>query len=348
MMKLSDSQKWLVLISVSISLLLLYFLRPVLLPFLVSFVLAYLSDPIVDKLDRIIRRRTLSVLVVFVSLFSFLVVTLLLLLPVLGKQSESFMLNVPRVVDWVQARVGPTFTELTNQEFQYIDTDTLRNTVMNNWTEIISYIKKILFQLADSGFFLINWIAYLILIPVVTFYLLRDWDDLVAGLDNLIPRAYQSTIAKLTREIDSVLSEFLRGQLTVMLFLSAFYSIGLWIIGVELAFVVGLISGLLSFIPYLGVIVGVLLSLVALAIQLGEMSQLIGIGILFIVGQLIDGIVLSPILVGERVGLHPVLVIFSIMAGGQLFGFFGILAALPVAADNGRFDEALAPRVSLK
>ncbi len=331
-MKLSDSQKWLFLISVSFTLLLLYVLRSVLLPFLLGFVLAYLSDPVVDKLDRVFKKRTLSVLVVFVSLFTSLTVAVLLVFPILGSQLESLMLDIPRVVDWAQASIGPTFTKLTNIEFQYIDIETLRTTVLHNWTEIASYVKEILLQIAGSSVFLIGWLGYMVLVPVVTFYLLRDWDHLVASIDNLIPRGIQPTIGKLATEIDGVLAEFLRGQLAVMFFLAIFYSVGLWLVGIELAFIVGLVSGLLSFIPYLGVVIGVLLSLVAFAIQLGELSQLLGIGLVFLVGQLLEGTVLSPILVGERIGLHPVVVIFSVMAGGHLFGFFGVLAAVPVAA----------------
>ena len=132
------------------------------------------------------------------------------------------------------------------------------------------------------------------------------------------------------KEIDDVLAAFLRGQLTVMLCLAVFYSLGLWLVGIELAFIVGFISGLVSFIPYLGIIVGLLLSLLAFVIQMGDFSQLVAIGIVFLLGQLLEGTVLSPILVGERVGLHPVVVILAVMAGGLLFGFFGVLAAMPV------------------
>ena len=193
-------------------------------------------------------------------------------------------------------------------------------------------MKSILFELADSGLYFVGWLAYLLLVPVVTFYLLRDWDILISRVEKAIPRRMHAKVVEIAREIDDVLSAFLRGQLAVMFILSVFYAIGLWLVGIELAFIVGFISGLVSFIPYLGVIVGLVLSLAAFVIQVGDFSQLIGIGLVFLFGQLLEGTVLSPILVGEKVGLHPVLVILAVMAGGQLFGFFGVLAAMPVAA----------------
>ena len=331
-MKLSDSQKWLILLFATAAVLLLYVLRPVLLPFLLGFVLAYLGDPLVDKLDKIFKKRTLSVLVVFTSLFAMLFIAFLLLIPALGSQLESLMLNIPRVVDWIQTSLGPKVAKITNQEFNYVDIEILRTTVINNWAEIVSYVRKVFVQVAGSGFFILGWAAYMFLVPVVTFYLLRDWDILIGRVDELIPRSIQPTVIDLVKEIDGVLSEFLRGQLAVMLFLAIFYAVGLWLVGIELAFIVGLVAGLLSFIPYLGVIIGLALSLVALVIQLGDLSLLAGIGVVFLLGQLLEGTLLSPILVGERVGLHPVMVILSVMAGGQLFGFFGVLAAVPVGA----------------
>ena len=236
------------------------------------------------------------------------------------------------MIYWLQSYFGPWISGFTNQEYSYVDIETLRATVLNNWTQIASYLKKFLFELAGSGLYFLGLLAYLLLVPVVTFYLLRDWDVLLSQLETSIPRGIQPKVVKIVKEIDDVLAAFLRGQLTVMLFLAVFYSLGLWLVGIELAFIVGFISGLVSFIPYLGVIVGLFLSLLAFVIQMGDFSQLVAIGIVFLLGQLLEGTVLSPILVGERVGLHPVVVILAVMAGGQLFGFFGVLAAMPVAA----------------
>jgi predicted PurR-regulated permease PerM len=171
-----------------------------------------------------------------------------------------------------------------------------------------------------------------LLVPVVTFYLLRDWDHLVAQVRELLPRPVEPKVSALAGEIDAVLAEFLRGQLTVMAALALIYIVGLWAVGLELAFSIGLIAGLVSFVPYLGVIVGVVLASIAALLQFQDVWHLVAVVAVFGVGQMLEGMVLSPLLVGDRIGLHPVAVIFAVMAGGQLFGFFGVLLALPVAA----------------
>jgi predicted PurR-regulated permease PerM len=179
---------------------------------------------------------------------------------------------------------------------------------------------------------LLAWLANMLLVPVVTFYMLRDWDILVERIRELIPRRYERTIARLASASDEVLSAFLRGQLTVMLALGTIYTVGLWIVGLELALLIGMIAGLVSFVPYLGFIVGILAAGVAAVMQFQEVLPLLYVAIVFMVGQSIEGMLLTPLLVGEKIGMHPVAVIFAVLAGAQLFGFFGILLALPVAA----------------
>ena len=187
-------------------------------------------------------------------------------------------------------------------------------------------------SLGRSGQVLLGWLTYLLLIPVVTFYLLRDWDILVASVRDLLPQRAAPTITKLAGEIDAVLAEFLRGQLTVMLALALIYTVGLWMVGLDLAFVIGMLAGLVSFVPYMGVVVGLSSAVIAAFLQFQDVVHLAGVAAVFGVGQVLEGMVLSPMLVGDRIGLHPVAVIFAVMAGGQLFGFFGVLVALPVAA----------------
>jgi predicted PurR-regulated permease PerM len=171
-----------------------------------------------------------------------------------------------------------------------------------------------------------------VLIPVVTFYLLRDWDVLVARIRELLPRQQEPTVVKLAKNSDEVLGQFLRGQLAVMVALGTIYTVGLWIVGLDLALLVGMIAGLVSFVPYLGFIVGIVLAGVAALMQFGDAVYLLYVAIVFGIGQVLEGMVLTPLLVGDKIGLHPVAVIFAVMAGGQLFGFVGILLALPVAA----------------
>ncbi len=187
-------------------------------------------------------------------------------------------------------------------------------------------------QITSSGQALLTWLAFLLLVPVVVFYLLRDWDILVGHIDKLLPANNRDTIRSLASECDSVLSEFLRGQLLVMLSLSVIYALGLWIAGIEYALLIGTVSGIISFIPYLGSIVGIAIAAVVAFFQYHDVIHLVFVALVFGSGQALEGMVLSPLLVGERIGLHPVAVIFAVMAGGQLFGFTGILLALPVAA----------------
>ena len=170
------------------------------------------------------------------------------------------------------------------------------------------------------------------LIPVVAFYLLRDWDLLVERIHNMIPRQFVTTTVNLTKECDEVLSAFLRGQLLIMLLLGCIYALGLALIGLDLALIIGLLAGLASLVPYLGFIVGILAASIAAILQFQEFMPLVYVALVFGVGQLLEGSLLTPLLVGDRIGLHPVAVIFAVLAGGQLFGFVGVLLALPIAA----------------
>jgi predicted PurR-regulated permease PerM len=170
------------------------------------------------------------------------------------------------------------------------------------------------------------------LIPIVAFYLLRDWDNLVAWVRNAIPPRLRPTADQLSRQTDDVLSAFFRGQVTVMAALTVYYWIALWAVGLNLALIVGLIIGLVSFVPYLGAIIGVVTAFLAMAVQTQELSPFLWLGVVFAVGQFLESNVLGPWLIGDKIGLHPVAVIFAVMAGGQLFGFMGVLLALPVAA----------------
>jgi predicted PurR-regulated permease PerM len=172
----------------------------------------------------------------------------------------------------------------------------------------------------------------LILIPILTFYLLRDWESLVGNIQGLLPRSILPTWNLLSAQVDEVLGAFLRGQLLVMLALGIIYTTGLWLVGLDFALLIGLLAGIVSFVPYLGLIVGILIAGVAAVLQFQGVGQLPAVAAVFIVGQLLEGMVLTPRLVGGRIGLHPVAVIFAIMAGGQLYGFFGVLLALPMAA----------------
>jgi predicted PurR-regulated permease PerM len=331
-MGLTDSQKWLVLATFAGSGFLLYELAPILTPFLVSALLAYLGDPIVDRLQKLGLPRAAGVILVFAVMLIAAVVGLVFLLPALQRQIVALIARLPAFVDWAEKAALPWITARLGIDPQSIDIAALKEAVTAHWKEIGNVAKNVLFNLGRSGQLIFGWIAYVLLVPVVTFYLMRDWDELVTQVHELLPRRIAPKIGQIAGEIDAVLAEFLRGQLTVMLALAVIYASGLWFVGLDLAFVVGAIAGLVSFVPYLGVIVGVILASAAALMQFHDLPHMLGVAAVFAVGQTAEGMVLSPLLVGDRIGLHPVAVMFAVMAGGQLFGFFGILLALPVAA----------------
>jgi len=329
---MTDAQKWLVLTCAFLGAWLLYLLAPVLTPFLVAALLAYLGDPLVDRLEQIKLSRTLGVVVVFAVMVFAGLLLLFILIPALQEQLTSLLSRVPLIVPWLQEVAIPWLSATFNINVENVDLDALKQTLAGNWQDIGNLLGLLLGKVTHSGQLIFAWLAYLVLVPVVTFYLLRDWDILVENVQELIPRNYEPIISKLTKECDGVLAEFLRGQLLLMIALGVMYSIGLWITGLEFALLVGMMAGLVSFVPYLGAIVGIAVAGVLAFMQFYDLVHLVYVAIVFGVGQAVEGMLLSPILVGDRIGLHPVAVIFAVMAGGQLFGFFGILLALPVAA----------------
>ena len=210
--------------------------------------------------------------------------------------------------------------------------NTIKQQVLQHWQQLGERTGMFIGYIAQSGMRLAGWIVNLILIPVVMFYLLRDWDDVLRHTRSLFPPKLQQQLGALVNETNQVLASFLRGQLVVMIVLAVVYATGLWLVGIDLALPIGLLAGVVSFVPYLGFIVGILVAGVAALLQFQDATVLIWVTVVFMVGQGLEGMVLTPRLVGERIGLHPVAVIFAVMAGGQLFGFFGVLLALPAAA----------------
>lgn len=309
-----------------------YLLSPILTPFVVSALLAYLGDPLVDRLERRGLKRTPSVAVVFSVLFLLLTLLLLLLVPRLEAQISQLLARLPGYLTWLREHVVPYLETVLPGEVATFDLDTLQKALGRHWREAGGLLAGAWSSVSGSGLALLAWMANLVLIPVITFYLLRDWDHLVAGVDALLPRRSAPVIGRLARESDEVLGAFLRGQLLVMFALGVIYTTGLWLIGLDLALLIGMLAGVVSFVPYLGLIVGILVAGLASVLQSQGIGDLPWVALVFIVGQLLEGMVLTPRLVGERIGLHPVAVIFAVMAGGQLYGFFGILLALPVAA----------------
>lgn len=331
-MSMSIQQRWWLLAALALTGIVLYLLGPVLVPFIGAAIVAYVADPLVDRLQGWKLPRTLAVVLVFMIFTIVALLLLLVLIPLIEEQVRVLVQKLPRYIDWLQAEGLPWLTARLGMTETTLDLATLKNAIQQHWQQAGGLAREMLAQVSRSGLALVGWIANLMVAVVVTFYLLRDWDEVIERLHALLPRGNEAVVVRLARQADEVLGAFLRGQLLVMLALGLIYSVGLSIIGLDFALLIGLVAGLISFVPYLGTIVGLLAALIAALLQFHDPLYLVFVGLVFGIGQLLEGTVLTPLLVGDRIGMHPVAVIFAVLAGGQLFGFIGVLLALPVAA----------------
>jgi len=212
------------------------------------------------------------------------------------------------------------------------DSAQIASIIQEHWKEAGGAAATVVATVSKSGLAVVTWIVHVIVVPVVFFYLLRDWDIMVARIHELLPRSIEPTVTRLARESDETLSAFVRGQLSVMIVLGGMYALGLWGVGLSTGPLIGIVAGLISFVPYLGAIIGVLAGVVAALVQYGDWLHPLLVLIVFAIGHVLEGYVLVPRLVGKKIGLHPVAVIFAVLAGGELFGFLGVLLALPLAS----------------
>lgn len=334
---MTANRSWLLLALLVLLGWLLYKLAPVITPFAVAATIAYLTDPLVDRLERITIRqwtlgRTLAVSLVFLLLTLLLAVALLVIIPTLVRQAQGLVEQVPMMIDWLTGKAMPWVLAQVGMENLAINRPELVELAKDYWQQAAGAAVNVAQTLGRGGAVALTVITNLVLIPVVAWYLMRDWDKLIAACQRLLPRSAVGTVSGLAGEIDEVLSAFLRGQFLVMLALGSIYSIGLWAIGLQAAFLIGMLAGLLSIVPYLGSVIGLALAIGMALFQFGDLLHFVLVLVVFGVGQTLEGTVLTPNLVGDKIGLHPVAVIFAVLAGGQLFGFLGILLALPVAA----------------
>lgn len=330
---LRDQRRWRWLALLVLAGALIWLLSPILTPFVLSALLAWLGNPLVLRLERAGRSRNTAVIIVFMLMSLILTVALILLIPLLEEQIRELILWLPRLAQWTTGTVIPWIEGRFNVSLkQYIDPMAIVNLIKGHWQQAGGVAATVLGGISKSGLAILGWVATISLIPVVTYYFLRDWQTMLGHLQALIPRPIEPTFMKLARESDAVLGSFMRGQLSVMLVLGAVYALGLWLVGVEFGFLIGFIAGLVSFVPYLGAFVGITAALIAALVQGMDPMHLGLVLAVFMIGQTLESFFLTPWLVGDSIGLHPVAVIFSIMAGGQLFGFLGVLLALPVTA----------------
>ncbi|RZZ86678.1 AI-2E family transporter [Pseudoxanthomonas winnipegensis] len=312
---------------------LLWILSPVLTPFACAAILGWMGDPLVDRLEARGWSRGISVTVVFFVMLLAITVVLLLLVPTIQDQISILVRSLPRYQQWFYQVALPWIEGRFNVRVaEYLDFTHIWGLLRSNWERAGGVAYTLWGYVSRSGFALFGWMANLVLIPVIAFFFLRDWDLIVGRVAAMVPRNQIGVVSRLAGESSEVLGGFLKGQLLVMIILGVLYGAGLWAVGLDLGILIGLIAGLLTFVPYLGPTSGVAMGLIAALMQYGDVKHLVLVSVVFAVGQVIESYVLTPKLVGDRIGLHPVAVIFAVLACGQLFGFLGMLLALPIAA----------------
>lgn len=306
-------------------------LAPVLTPFLFAFIFAYILTPGVDWLQRRRVPRFIGVTLMIGLLTVVVVLLVLLLIAVLQREIPQVREQVPMLLQKLNSVVAPRLAELGVRV--RFDFPGLRNMLQDRFAASPEDLLQVLVNYARvSGSALLNVAGVLFIIPIVMYYLMMDWHMVMRRIERLVPRRWVPKVRELSNETDALLSQYLRGQIIVMVILAALYSIGLTIAGFEIGVPVGVFTGLAVFIPYIGFGLGLALAIVAALLQFGNLYGLGAVAVVYGIGQFVESFYLTPRLVGERIGLHPLVVIFALLAFGQLFGFFGVLLALPTCA----------------
>lgn len=308
-----------------------HYLAPILTPFIVAAVLAYILDPLVDKLRRFRINRARGSLWVMLFVFVLLVLLLLVIVPMLVSQTNGIIERIPAMVDWVQHQLLPWYNARFGQYFT-IDGNTVLGYLRANVKLVQTSLQNTMMLLMKQGSSIAALLGNLVILPLLLYYFLRDWPHWRFAIRRLVPRRYLLSYLRISKEIDTVLGEFLRGQVLVMLIMGLVYGLGLMAIGLDSGFAIGMVAGLLVFIPYLGSFTGLLLATLAAVLQFQSWTGVLLVWAVFAVGQFLESFFVTPQIVGDKIGLSPFWVIFSLMAFGQLMGFVGILVALPLAA----------------
>jgi predicted PurR-regulated permease PerM len=316
-----DSSKFWWIIGIIVFLLVVYYLAPAIIPFALGLILAYILNPLVKGMKRLGFPRWFSITLMFIIGFILVFLCVGLLIPVLETQLWVLLNNLPRMLAWVQEKTA------INMDITSLSQALIKHVQANG-----DIVKNLWLVLSSSTFLLIETAINILLIPIVAIYTLRDWDKMKENMAGLFPRSHREKIMQMLSDCGEVLAAFFRGQLLVMIALGIIYSIGLTIIGLDLSLVIGIGAGLLSVVPYLGFIIGFIVSIIDVIVKYHSWLYIFYVCIVFAIGHIAENYILLPWLVGDRIGLHPVAVIFSVIAGGVLFDFVGVLLALPVAA----------------
>ncbi len=319
-------------IAITVIIVLLWQLGDVILPFVLGGAIAYCLDPIADRLERLGLSRVAAVAVITLVATLAFILLFLLVIPTLIQQTAQLIETAPDVFNRLQNALTTRFPELMDE------TSTIRQQLIAIGETIQSKGGELVNGVLSSALGLINMLIFLVVVPVVAFYLLLDWDNMTAKIDEMLPRDHLPVVRRLASQVDKTLASFIRGQGTVCLILGTYYAISLMLAGLNFGLVVGFIAGLVSFIPYIGALVGGVLAIGLALFQFwGDWVSIGIIGGIFMVGQFLEGNILTPKLVGNSVGLHPVWLLFALSVFGSLFGFVGMLVAVPVAAMIGVF-----------
>lgn len=323
-----------ILSAIGIGLWILYLLKPVVIPFLAAFFIAYLFSQPVNKLSRFLP-RWLAITNVFLAISLVMVWAVWFVVPLVWKQLIYFRDSLPAGIQWVNHTLLPWGAVTFNLENMQIDTDKLSKVVMDyiqtNYN--MDSIQSMLLSIVQSGLSVIQVSGTVVLIPIITFYFLLDWNRMLARIHTLIPPRFETKTMQIVKDCHDVLGAFVKGQFLVMVLLGIVYAVGLQLVGIEVGLIIGMVAGLASIIPYLGFAVGIIAAVIAALFQFGldwvHLAMVFGV---FMLGQVIEGYILQPFLLGDKIGLSPVAVVFAVLAGAQLGGFLGMLVALPVAA----------------
>jgi predicted PurR-regulated permease PerM len=315
----------------------LYVFSGILLPFVAGLILAYLLDPVADRIERLGINRLIAVLIILAAFIVIFVLVLILVLPIVGHQLAALLRSLPGHVtslqDFVSRHIDSAGQLPSMLGMQPTD---LKSSLGGLLTQGAQWLAAMLTSIWSGGQALLSVLALLVVTPVVAFYMLLDWDRMVLEIDGWVPRRSLDTVRQLAREMDEGVSGFIRGQVSVCLILGAYYAIGLTIVGLDYGLLIGIFIGLISFIPYVGATIGMVLSMgLAVAQFWPEWPMIAAVAAVFALGQFVEGNVLQPKLIGEHVGLHPVWLMFALFAFGSLFGFVGMLIAVPAAAAVG-------------
>lgn len=310
----------------------LYLFSEVLLPFVAGMVLAYFLDPVADRLQRLGLSRTIATVIILFGFILFFLLSLMIVVPVLASQMSDFMGRMPEYLGRLQALLTSFDPEWLERRFG-VDPNDLKEGMNSLLSSGVGFITTIFQSLWSSGVALFSFAGLFLVTPVVAFYMLLDWDRMVEVVDGWIPRDHVHTVRQIAADINAATAGFVRGQGTLCLVLGIIYAVGLTAVGLNFGILIGLFAGFISFIPYVGSLVGLLLSVGVAVVQFWpEWQWVLAVAGVFFVGQFLEGNILQPRLVGKSVGLHPVWLMFALFAFGALFGFVGLLIAVPAAA----------------